>query len=264
MKLFIKIFLVLSSLLSFSEEPATLCLYTPNIPVHSFKKLKAEYSAYFSKKENLYFQPFATQDDFEKFVADKKNFMAIIPGCRLKALPSSHKLQSLYYGVSDRGPDEKFFIISQKSQLLRKLKKIHVATALDAQIVEEIISRNKSFTEDVETEVLPVSKDIDALMSLTFNVFNVDVAIVSEKVYSLYSERNKNYSAELAKTDSGFMAKKTIVIAPKNCPDTLRKKSQILTKLKEDKKGRDFMTFLSLDSWKKCKGSKNMEESNEK
>ncbi len=264
MKRFLKTLLILLSFLTYSEEQATLCLYTPNIPVKSFKKLKIEYGEYFTKQENLYFQPFASKDDFEKYVADKKNFMAIIPGCQLKAIPSCDKLQTLFYGVSDKESDEKFFIISQKNKPLDQLKKIHIATSLDEQIVGDIISRNKSISKDVETEILPVSKDLDALMSLTFNVFEVDVAIVSEKVYNLYSKRNESFSAELAKTDSGFCAKRTIVIAPKDCPKTLHKKSQILTRLNKDAKGRDFMTFLSLDSWAEYKEPETMEESNEK
>ena len=264
MKTVIKAFLFILSFLSFSEEPVALCLYAPDIPVQNFKKLKTDFCDYFKKKENLYFQPFANQGDFESYLNDKKNFMAIIPGSQLKALTSRDKLQTLYYGVFKNESDEKFFLIFKKNLKFDKLKKIHIATALDAQIVGDILSRNQSMLKDVKSEILPVSKDIDALMSLTFNVFHVDVAIVSEKVYNLYSARNKTFSKELTKVDSNFCAKKTIVIAPKDCAKTIYQKSKILTKLSEDKKGREFMTFLSLDSWKVCKKNREMEGSNEK
>ena len=248
----LQILLYTFTFLNFSEEAVTLCLFNPDLPVGNFKKLKTEYGKYFSGKGDIYFQPFATKEDFSDFLSSKQNYLAIMPGCQLSALPTCAQLQTLLYGISDKSVDEKFYLITKKNRELHNAKRLHIASALDEKLVGDILRRSELISENVKTSVLTVSKDIDALMSMTFDVFSVDAAIVSEKIYNVYISKNKVYGRNLRAAYSGFTAKKTIVVAADSAPETVHKKSHVLTNLNNDETGRKFMKFLNLDSWEVC------------
>ncbi len=234
-----------------AEDSVTLCLYSPKLNISDFKKFKTEFDNYFVNQGQITFQPFASAKDFEKYLKENKNYLAIMSGWHFKSLVFKNSMKLLLVGCDGDKTQEQFYFVVNKTALPTKTKKIHIATALDVGFADGIISHNKCFSNTKKNIVLRVPKDIDALMSLSFNVFNVDAALVSEEVYKSYQKRYPAYAKDLQATPSGIKSAIMVVAAADETPGAVVKKAMIISSMNKDAEGRELLSLLKLDAWEK-------------
>lgn len=245
-----------------AEKDVKVCVYSPKLTISDFKSLKTKFDDYLSSYGNLTLQPFSSYASFENYLIESKNYLAIMPGWLYSSISSHKPMQTLLIGSRNGVTKENFYLVFNKNKKFSTSEEIHIATALDDSFADSIITRNQKFKKLKQKQFLRVSKDIDALMSLTFGIAGVDIALVSKDVLDFYTERNAAYAKEWSLIPANEFSSAIMILATeKDARKELRDKANTIYNMIESKRGKSLMSLIAIDAWEK---PKQKGESNEK
>lgn len=230
------------------DQPITLCLYSPTLSIQNFKALKNGVNEVLNPMD-ITFQPFASSHDFESFISENRHYLAMMTGWHHEKLKAKHNMQIVRYGVLNEQTKDRFLLVYKKECDLTNIENLQLATSLDTDLAKRVIKQTELSQGETQPVILQVPKDIDALMSLTLNLFDIDMALISEEVLKSFSERYPNETKSLQKKYSTFSTPRMIIGISKDAPASVSAKLQVITKLKESKRGAELMQLLKLDNW---------------
>lgn len=244
------------------EKPVKICMYSPKLSITDFKSLKTKFDDYLTSRGNLTLQPFSSYASFENYLIKSSNYLAIMPGWLHSAITSRKPMDTLLIGSCNGVKNESFYFVFNKNKKFSSSEEVHIVTALDDRFADSIITRNQKFKKLKQKQFLRVSKDIDALMSLSFGIAAVDIVLVSKDVLDFYSERNAAYVKEWSLLPADELSSAIMVlVTEKSAKKDLREKANTILEMNKDKKGKGLMSLIAIDSWEKPKQEG---ESNEK
>lgn len=182
MKYLLLFFLVFGSL--FAQN--NICFYSNESYIKNFKTLKIDFYKYINGDENYEFQPFDNINMFEEFIS-KNNSVVILSSSHYNQIKNKYHLTPLLVAIKNSTMFDTKVLVGKKDKELKGI----ITTALRKDIATNSLN---NIVQTKNFDILSVSKEIDALMSVGFGMS--DFAYVSKDSFELLKKVN-GYLADL-------------------------------------------------------------------
>jgi hypothetical protein len=239
-----------------ASEKIILCFYSSETNINNFKSLKMEFDSYLSKFGPYEFQPFNDRESFEHHIKEgKKNQLLFLSSWHYNRIYKEYLLKPFLVGMRN-GKDyqKRILVATPKFANMDAVKAGPVASASNIQHTRSELDAmfgKKGIAES--TRILPVPKDVDALMSVGFDMARA--ALITENALNdlkmldpLLYEKMK----VLAEGKAGLLL---ILAAPKDFVQDTDQVIQIIKKMPNDPDGKNIIKMLDLDGWKTVNSS---------
>jgi hypothetical protein len=193
----ISIFAIVALLVPISvkaEDKQTIYFFNQEANINNFASLKIEFDTYFSSVGGYQLQPFNDKDIFEKTVALKRDGVLLLSSWHYKKLKGKLSLKAVLVGVLNGKATQKKVLSAKKDTSAQEPVAMKIASAGNREytrnILEEIFgSQGKEFV------IMPVPKDIDALMAVGYGM--ATAALTSESSLSNLEKINPKQHQQL-------------------------------------------------------------------
>jgi ABC-type amino acid transport substrate-binding protein len=243
-------------------ESPTVFFFSPETNINKYNLLKTEFDTYLG----IYgkFQPFNDQETFENEIAGKINCLFLVSSWHYQKLRKENmellangqkakiKMTPALVGVlKDQITQRKIFSTKKSTKNLASLKGKKIASAGSKKYTKQLLTEmlgqdNKAIVDSFR--ILTVPKDIDALLSLSFDM--AEAAITTEATLAKLAKLNpKQHSSlkALAKSEGAFLP---IIAIPEGATADTAKLLKIFELMGMETDGRKRLKMIGLDGWK--------------
>ena len=229
---------------------ATIHFYSPETNINNFGTLKGEFDAFFAGAGGHKFQPYGDRLAFEKAMEGNAGGLFLMSSWHYPQLAAKAAWQPMLIGQLK----EKF---TQRHVLCAKKTVLNVAALKGAKVAS---AGNKAFTLNLladllgpenrglvpEQNVLPVPKDMDALMAIGFGA--AQAAIATESGLDKLGKTNANQRAALTELARGPERMLSVVVAPAQPDAAGQALLKVLAAMGADAEGQQRLRLLGLDA----------------
>lgn len=228
---------------------ATIHFYSPETNINNFGTLKGEFDAFFAGAGGHKFQPYGDRLAFEKAMAGNAGGLFLMSSWHYPQLAAKAAWQPMLIGQLK----DKF---TQRHVLCAKKAVLNVAALKGAKVAS---AGNKAFTLNLladllgpdnrglvpEQNVLPVPKDMDALMAIGFGA--AQAAIATESGLDKLGKTSPNQRAALTELARGPERMLPVVVAPAQPDAAIQALLKVLAGMGADAEGQQRLLLLGLD-----------------
>lgn len=224
----------------------TVYFYNPETNINNFSILKTSFDSYLSTQGDYQFQPFDTQENFEKSL-NKKGNIYLLSSWHFNVLQQKFPLQISLIGTFKGNATQKKILSAKKDIVdFSMLKNATIAGAGSENYIRSVLqqidpTKYKELSDTIK--ILKVPKDIDALMAVGFGM--ADAAIAAESSLKTLESLNANQYKQLHSL--GGSEKSYLLVAA-----TFDKPGKNETKVLEilfNMAGQKNLNLLGLDGW---------------
>ena len=237
--------------LSRAQAPgATIHFYSPETNINNFGTLKSEFDTFFKEAGGHKFQPYGDRAAFEKALAGNTGVF-LLSSWHYPQLPAKAAWQPVLIGqLKDKS--------TQRHVLCARRGVANVAALKGAKVASP---GNKAFTLNLladllgpahralvtEQNVLPVPKDMDALMAIGFGL--AQAAIATESGLEKLAKTNAKQHDALTQLVCGPERLLPIVVAQAQPDAASQALLQVLARMGKDAEGQQRLRLLGLDAF---------------
>lgn len=214
--------------------------------INNFKSLKMEFDGYLSKFGSYEFQAFNDKEMFEKEVRGKKECLLLLSSWHYSNISKDLSLISFLVGMRNGKHSQKRILVatSDAGEL-----KGPVATAGNESNTKNTLEKmfpGKGVAESIR--ILTVPKDIDALMSVGFQMSKS--ALITEKTLDDLKTFDPMLHKRLKIIAEGKETLLPILAGPESFAENAKAAIDIIQKMPADPDGKNIIKMLDLDGWK--------------
>lgn len=237
---------------SFSAESDKIIVYfySSETNINNFKSLKTEFDAYLIGFGHYEFQPFSDRETFENHIRDKKKYLLLLSGWYFGNIRKEYSLTPLLVGVREGKTSQKRILVGAvgASSSAESVKTGQIASASSLWHTRSVLKEIYGEAAD-SMQILPVPKDIDALMSVGFGISRYALAAESslETLKSLNSQIHKNMTI-IAESELSSLP---IISSPEAYAKDTEKILKVIENMQTNPDGKNKLKMLGLDGWEK-------------
>ena len=240
----------LAALAQAQAGAATIHFYSPETNINNFGTLKSEFDTFFAGVGGHKFQPYGDRAAFERAMAGNNNGLFLLSSWHYPQLANRAAWQPVLIGrLKDKSTQRHVLCSRQNITALAGLKGAKLASA-----------GNKAFTLNLlaellgpehralitEQNVLPVPKDVDALMTMALG--EVQAAVATESGLERLAKTNAKQYRALTQLAKGPERLLPIVVAPAAADASCQALLQILAGMGADPEGQQRLRLLGFDA----------------
>jgi hypothetical protein len=227
---------------------ATIHFYSPETNINNFGTLKGEFDAFFAGAGGHKFQPYSDRAAFEKVIEGNAGLF-LMSSWHYPQLAAKAAWHPVLIGQLKEKSTQRHVLCAKKTVAnFAALKGVKVASA-----------GNKAFTLDLlfdllgpdhralvtEQNLLPVPKDLDALMAIGFGV--AQAAVATESGLDKLARTNAKQHDALTQLAKGSERLLPIVVAPAQPDAASQALLKVLAGMGADPEGQQRLRLLGLD-----------------
>jgi len=256
MILFSVVAIFLTTLKVSASEKIILCFYSSETNINNFKSLKMEFDNYLSKFGSYEFQPFSDRDAFEKNIREKKGKQLLfLSSWHYNKIYKEYLLKPSLVGMRN-GKDyqKRILVTTPKFANLNSVKAGPVASASNIEHTRNELGemfKDKGSAESVR--ILPVPKDVDALMSVGFDMARA--ALITENALNDLKMLDPLLYEKMKILSEGKASLLLILAVPEDSEKNAEDIVKIIKKMPDDPDGKNIIKMLDLDGWKPLNSS---------
>lgn len=232
-----------------AQEKIPIYFYSSETNINNFKSLKMEFDGYLSRYGAFQFQPFNDRDVFEQYVKNKNNCLLLTSSWHFKHIRQAYRLVPNLAGVRNGRLQQKRILVTASSKTGSGAIQEPVASASSMahtrSLLKDIFPSN---TQIESLRVLTVPKDIDALMSVGFQM--AKTALTTDNALKSLEMLDPALFKRLTIVGESPPSMLLIVSAPESYAKGAEKLIEIIQKMPDDPDGMDVLKMLDLDGWK--------------
>lgn len=230
----------------------TFYFYSSELNIEGFSSLKNKFDTYFASYGNYTFQPFSDKNTFEKYVTQRTADVLLISSWHYKKLKDKISIQPVLVGVRNGKTMQNWLLVTKRgnSTGVEAVKNSTIASAANEDYIRSLLGKMTQNRQGItgSVELLTVPKDIDALMSLSFDL--ADYAVTTESSLDKLSKINpsEHRSLQVIKTVKNIVL--PIIAVPKN-NSAAGRLIKINKEMSMNREGKKLLKMIGLDGWKK-------------
>jgi len=163
--------------------------YSTDININNYTTLKISFDEYLNHYKKYEFQPFSDKETFENQLKNKDSIV-IISSWHYRKIKKEYNLDSLLVAQKNGSITDTKILVGRKDSHLEGL----VSSAYDTSYTQTLLKELEN-TQKNTRPILIVPKEIDALMSVSFNMS--DYALVSKDSFHLLKSINPALTKDL-------------------------------------------------------------------
>ena len=235
---------------SATSEKIPIYFYSSETNINNFKSLKMEFDRYLSKYGSYEFQPFEDRETFENHIKDKEKCLLLLSSWHFRSIDEAYYLAPVLVGVRDGSKYHKRVLVTiGKEANFDALRAGPIASASSAQHTTDILKGMlKEEYHKVQFDILKVSKDFDALLSISFGASKS--AITSQNSLKQMEKINPKLCAGMAVLAESDESLLLILAVPESFKKEAKGMVDIINDMPADPDGKEKMGMLGLDGWK--------------
>ncbi len=246
-------FYFIISVLSAKEITApTIYFYNPEANINNFALLKKETDSYLSKFGDYSFQPFNDKNIFEDSVSGNKEALFILSSWHYNTLREKYPVKPVLIGVSKgKSTHKKVLSVKKNIKNITSLKGKKIASAGNREytrnILMQIMGINSGEIAD-SLKIMPVPKDIDALMAVGFGM--AAAALTTEESLGKLRKMNPKHYQRLGQLGRSRELLLSVVAVPRHLNTDDHPLIRILSKMGTESKNKNMLRMIGLDGWR--------------
>ena len=242
--------LLLLMLLPLHVNAAYLYFYNPESNINDFRSLKTLFNRYLSSKGKYKFQPFKNKRTFERFLKKRKHGVFLLSSWHYQSLLEQgySNLIPILVGTN-KGKSTYTKILTTRKYIknIKQLRRKRIASAGDRNYTKNTL---ESMATGLKVKILPVPKDIDALMSVLFGM--AQGALTSHQSLKTLATINKRkYRLLRQHAKSKEIMLPLIVVHKPISKKTTKRLLYAVQKMSASFKGRAVLGKLGWNGWKR-------------
>lgn len=227
--------------------------YNPESNINNFASLKTEFDSYLAEFGNYEFQPFSSRETFEEFLRRDEPALFLLSSWHFQTLRSKYPMKSLLVGSAGGRTTQRRLLVARKPVPdLGSLRGKNIASAgnkdFTLSLLGQILGREGRRDVAESMRVIPVPKDIDALMAVALGLAHA--ALTSEGALEQLKTVNPKHYESLQALGKSDELPRVIVAVKEAGPGT-----QVLLKAFEQmgsgRKAEYAMQMIGLDGWRR-------------
>ncbi|MBF0101957.1 MAG: hypothetical protein HQK77_13730 [Desulfobacterales bacterium] len=224
--------------------------YSSETTINNFKSLKMEFDTYLAKYGSYEFQPISDKEIFEKQIKDITNCFVILSSWHFDQIHEQYALKPSLVGIRDaKYFQRRVLVTSTKYKEFSDIDKGPIATASNIEHTQSVLKQMFPKTKSVDTiRILTVPKDIDALMSVGFEM--AKAALVAETALKHLQKMDPHLFQRLKILVEGKPSLLLLLVVPQNLVMDMPKVIDVFQKMPNDPEGLNILNMLDLDGWK--------------
>ena len=256
----LSLLLLLSFLAFFNATAAfkyTVYFYSPEANINNFRSLKIEFDTYLLHFGAYQFQPFNDRKTFEKFITGRTDGVFLLSSWHYRTLKIQMPMEPILVGVSKGESTQKRVLSANMAvENIASLKGETVASAGSTEYTQNILRQmlGEERKELVTSlKVLPVPKDIDALIAVGFGM--AKSALTMENSLAKLAVLNPKQHQRLRQLATSKEILLPIIAMPKSSDNNVKRLLTIIEEMGTETEGVQKLKMLSLDGWKRLDSS---------
>ncbi|MEZ4525291.1 MAG: hypothetical protein R2941_05155 [Desulfobacterales bacterium] len=223
--------------------------YSSETNINNFKSLKMEFDTWLSGRGPYEFQPFSDRQTFEKHIRGKRNCLVLLSSWHYSIIGKEYGLVPLLTGVrSGKKYQKRILVAASESGGPDILQKGPVASAGSQDYTRsELLGMFGEKTAVDSARILTVPKDIDALMSVGFEMSKS--ALITESTLHNLKNTDPVLYKKMKTVGAGRESLLLILAAPRSFADGARNLVQLIQEMPKHSGGADIVKMLDLDGW---------------
>ncbi|MBN1960494.1 MAG: PhnD/SsuA/transferrin family substrate-binding protein [Deltaproteobacteria bacterium] len=229
--------------------------FDPDINYVALIKATELLNKYLSQIDNSFnFVPLQNQHDFEKLLNQDRPGFVIINSKLFSTINNLHKITPLLVPSVDNSAFYKKVLVKNTNNILEKSSKLTIAVS---GIPSNINSNTKYVFNLIDTSnfniqntiILPVSKDIDALLALSFN--QVDIALVTNQSFEVLLKINPSAVKQLTVFGTTKPILRSLLCSVNNYNDIkiVNKLTDAFLNMQNNDLGKQILALLGFDNF---------------
>lgn len=240
-----------SILTAFVGYKYTIYFYNPESNINNYASLKKEFDTYLSTFGDYELQPFNEREKFENTIAGKKDGVFLVSSWHYRKLREKISIEPVLVAVSKNKTTYKRILSVRKNlATMSSLRGIIIASASSEDytknIIRKMLGKNNEGIID-SMKILPVPKDIDALMSVGFGV--AGAALTTENSLNKLATINQKQYKMLKQIAVSEEILLPILAIHKPVNNDNMKLIKIVKEMDALPEGKNKLNMLGLDRW---------------
>ncbi len=233
----------------------TLYFFNPESNINNYVSLKIAFDQYLSKFGAYDFQPFNKKELFEKAIKEQENGLFLLSSWHYQILSKQYDLKPALVGVlNGLATEKKILTVNSTISSVAELRGKTIASSGNQQFTRYMLNQFSCLQPELMPElmeIMPVPKDIDALLATSFGM--VSAALSNER--SLSSLKTINFKLfknlhSLSESKQFFLP---LVVYLESADNDHQDLLDVLTKMGISPEGETRLRMLGLDGWRPLK-----------
>ena len=239
------------------QEKVMICFYSSETNINNFKSLKMEFDTWLSRFGSYEFQPFSERQTFENYIRGRQNCLLLLSSWHFSRIRNEYALTPLLAGVRQGKKYQKRILVAASESAGQDiLRKGPVASAGSQDYTRsELLGMFGDKTAADSVRILTVPKDIDALMSVGFDMSKS--ALIAENTLDSLKATDPVLHRKMKIIGTGRESMLLILAAPRSFAEDARNLVQLIQKMPKQPGGADIVKMLDLDGWEPVEPSDN-------
>ncbi|NBR85139.1 MAG: hypothetical protein EB141_08280 [Verrucomicrobia bacterium] len=229
---------------------ATIHFYSPETNINNFGALKSEFDGFFASAGGHKFQPYSDRAAFEKALAGNAGLF-LLSSWHYPQLAAKAAWQPRLIGqLREKSTQRHVLCAKQAVANVAALKGARVVsagnTAFTLSLLADLLGPSQR-TLITEQNILPVPKDMDALMTVDLGA--AQAAVTTESGLDKLAKINPKQHQALVQLAKGPERLLPIIIAPTQPDAATQALLKVLTDMGRDAEGQQRLRLLGLDAF---------------
>ncbi len=227
----------------------TLYFYTSETNINNFKSLKMEFDGYLSRFGDYEFQPFSSRETFESQIRGKVNCLLFMSSWHFGKIYREYNLKPLLVGVREGSKYQRRVLVAGADYAdLGSVRSGTVASSANVAFTRGILREIFNDAPAAEAvRILTVPKDIDALMSVGFQMARS--ALITENALENLGRIDPVLHSRLKVVGYGGQSLLPVVAAPSGFAGQAGRVVSFIRQMAGDPDGTDVIKMIDLDGW---------------
>ncbi|MCP4347638.1 MAG: phosphate/phosphite/phosphonate ABC transporter substrate-binding protein [Desulfobacterales bacterium] len=233
------------------SEKITIYFYSSETSINNFKSLKMEFDSYLSRSGPYEFQPFSERNLFEQHIKGKDKSLLFLSSWHYRKIYKDYSLKPFLVGVRNgKHYQKRVLVAGTKHTDMKTVMKGPVASASSVQNTRSILKEIFTAKDAADSiRVLTVPKDVDALMSVGFQM--AKSALIAESALNDLKMLDPVLSKKIKTVARGRESLLMVLAIPDSFGTDAEKIIKVIENMKNDSDGMNIIKMLDLDDWKK-------------
>ncbi|MCP4110721.1 MAG: phosphate/phosphite/phosphonate ABC transporter substrate-binding protein [Desulfobacteraceae bacterium] len=229
----------------------TIYFYSSETSINNFKSLKMEFDSYLSRSGPYEFQPFSERNLFEQHIKGKDKSLLFISSWHYRKIYKDYSLKPFLVGVRNgKHYQKRVLVAGARHTDMKTVMKGPVASASSVQNTRSILKEMFPAKDAADSvRVLTVPKDVDALMSVGFQM--AKSALIAESALNNLKMLDPVLSKKMKTVARGSESLLMVLAIPDSFSTDAEKIIKVIENMKNDPDGMNIIKMLDLDDWKK-------------
>ncbi len=224
--------------------------YSSETNINNYTSLKTEFDKYLSRFGSYEFQPFNDRKTFEQEAKNRNDALLILSSWHFQLIKAQFGLVPLRVGLRNGNYQQKRILVVSDRKYNNSIADLTpVASASSVphtrSVLEKVLRKHQALDS---LRILPVPKDIDALMSVGFQMSHS--ALVTDHSLKNLADLDPVLHEKLNAVNEGVESMLLMMAAPATAADEVHKLVTVIENMPEDADGLNILKMLDLDGWK--------------